>query len=100
MSELSFYDMIEEDVGFNLTFPYHIHFEKLNDLRRYNTQYPDSYHCHNFDDVLYKAYLEPKAFYLTEEDKKYYSSQEIELINRVLKCYAKKLDNNRKETEN
>ena len=64
--DYDFMDIVDEDVGFNLTFPYHIHFEKLNDSRRYNPQYPDSYHCHNFEDLLYKAYLEPKAFYLTD----------------------------------
>ena len=36
--------------------------------------------------------MEAKAFYLTDEDKKYYSEQEIELINRVIENESKKID--------
>ena len=36
----------------------------------YNENYPNSYHTHSLEEVLNKAYREPKAFYLTEDDKK------------------------------
>lgn len=93
MKDFYFMDRMEENVNFNLTFPYHIYHDKLLEPNNYNPEYPDSYHAHRFEDVLLAAYKEPKAFYLTCEDKKYYSEQEIEFINKVIEDESKKLDN-------
>jgi len=92
MRDNLFMDQMEENVKFNLIFPYHIHHDKLLGNEYYNPEHPDSYHCHKFEDVLHAAYMEAKAFYLTDEDKKYYSEQEIEFINKVIEDESKKID--------
>lgn len=84
---------MEENVKFNLIFPYHIDFKNLLGNNDYNLCYADNFHCHTFEEVLNKAYLEPKAFYLTSEDMEYYSKQELEFINKVKEDESKKLDN-------
>ena len=38
------------------------------------------------------VYKEPKAFYLTEEDKKYYSEQEMLFIQKVIDAEVEKLN--------
>lgn len=88
----SFLEQVEENIMFNLTFPYHINHDKLLGNDYYNPDYPDSYHCHNFESVVEKAYREPIAFYLTEEDKKQYSTQEITLINKVIENEKAKVE--------
>ena len=60
----------------NSVYPYHLKSElimtnKINPLKRY---------CHTFDEVLEVMKIEPFAFYITNEDKIFYSSQEIEDI--------------------
>lgn len=92
MSEFTFLEQMEENVKFNLVFPYHIDFEKLVGHDYYNPKYGDSFHCHIFEEVLRKAYLEPKAFYLTVEDMKFYSIQEYEFIQKVIEDEGRKLD--------
>lgn len=92
MRDNFFMEQMEENTKFNLIFPYHINHDKLLGNEYYNPEHPDSYHCHNFGDLLHAAYMEAKAFYLTDEDKKYYSEQEIELINRVVENESKKID--------
>lgn len=92
MSEFSFMEQMEENVRFNLIFPYHIDFEKLVGHDYYNPKYSNAFHCHTFEEVLRKAYLEPKAFHLTIEDMKYYSTQEYEFIQKVLDDEGRKLD--------
>ena len=92
MSEFSFIEQMEENVKFNLVFPFHIDFDKLIGNSHYNKEYSDSFHCHTFEEVLRKAYLEPKAFYLTQDDAEYYSAQELEFINKVVEDEKSKLD--------
>ena len=92
MRDNLFIEQMEENTNFNLVFPYHIHHDKLLGNEYYNPEHPDSYHCHRFEDVLHAAYMEAKAFYLTDEDKKYYSEQEIEFINKVIEDESKKID--------
>jgi hypothetical protein len=92
MSEFSFIEQMEENVKFNLVFPFHIDFDKLIGNSDYNEEYSDSFHCHTFEEVLRKAYLEPKAFYLTQDDAEYYSAQELEFINKVVEDEKSKLD--------
>ncbi len=92
MCEFSFIEQMEENVKFNLVFPYHIDFENLIGNSYYNKEYSDSFHCHSFEEVLRKAYLEPKAFYLTQDDAEYYSPQELGFINKVVEGEKQKLD--------
>lgn len=88
----TFLDQMEENTKFSLLFPFHIHHERLIGNDFYNKEFPNTYHCHSFEEVLHKAYREPKAFYLTEEDKKYYSSQEITFIKKVIEDEVKRID--------
>lgn len=88
----SFMDQMEENVRYSLIFPYHIDFDKLLKKDGYNKDYPDAYHCHSFEEVLKVAYTEPKAFYLTDEDRKYYSAQEMEFIRKVIEDEKEKID--------
>ena len=82
--EFSFMEQMEENTGFSLIYPYHVDFDKLIGNDFYNKDYPDAFHCHSFEEVLQKAYREPRAFYLTGEDVRYYSTQEIEFIQKVI----------------
>lgn len=84
---------MEENVKFNLVFPYHINTDELVGNVYHDKNFLKSYHTHSFSEVLRIAYLESKAFYLTEEDKKCYSNQEIEFIEKVLECERTKIDN-------
>lgn len=87
-----FMEQMEENVKYNLIYPYHIDFEKYLDNEYHNEKYPDAYHKHSFEEILHVAYMEPYAFYLTEEDKKYYSEQEILFIEKVKEDESRKLD--------
>ena len=88
-----FIEQMEENTKYNLLYPYHLREDKVQGNLKYDKKYADSLHCHYFDDVLHAAYLEPYAFYLTEEDRKYYSEQEVEFINKVIEDESRKLDN-------
>ena len=79
----TFMERMEENVKFNLIFPFHIYHDKLISDITFNKEYPDSYHYHSFEDVLNLAYREPKALYFTDSDKEYYSKQELEFIEKV-----------------
>ena len=94
----SFMEQMEENVRYSLIYPYHIEFEKLLNKDNYNKNYPDAYHCHSFEEVLQKAYLESKAFYLTDSDKIYYSSQELEFIKKVIEDETEKINKGYKLT--
>lgn len=88
-----FMEQMEENVKYNLIYPYHIDFEKYLDNEYHNEKYPDTYHKHSFEEVLHIAYMEPFALYLTEEDKKFYSEQEIVFIEKVKEDEGRKLNN-------
>ena len=92
MKEFTFIEQMEENVKYNLTFPYHIDFDKLLGNQYYNKDYGNAFHCHSFEYILMKVYHEPKAFYLTEDDKKYYSEQEIVFIEKVKEDETRKID--------
>ena len=92
-SRFTFLDQMEENIKSSLYFPYHINFDKLIGNGYYNKEYPDSYHSHSFEDVVRNAYKEPNAFYLTEEDKEYYSNQEINFINKVISFEQDRIKN-------
>lgn len=92
MKDTMFMEQMCENVKYNLTYPYHINFDKYLGNEYHNKDYPNSFHKHNFEDVLKVAYMEPYALYLTDEDKKYYSEQELEFIKKVQEDESKKLD--------
>lgn len=90
--DITFIKQMEENTGFSLSYPYHIKKEDL--LGNYEFS-PNECGCYNeksFEKLLNIVYLEPKAFYLTEDDKKFYSAQELEFINRVIIDELKKID--------
>lgn len=80
----SFVDQMSENVQFNLCYPYHLSREKMKNPAVMPQAFPDALHTHSFEALLKHAYREPLAFYLTEEDMKAYSNQELELILRVI----------------
>lgn len=88
----TFLEQMEENIKQNLIYPFHIKHDKLLGNDFYNKDFPNTYHTHSFEEVLNKAYREPKAFYLTEEDKKYYSAQEIRFIKEVIKYEIDKIN--------
>ena len=65
--------------------PYHIDFEKWIDKNHYNPDYSEHYHKHNQSGIIRTIYKEPFAFYLTQEDKTYYSESELKAIQIVQK---------------
>ncbi len=91
-NKFTFLEQMEENTKLNLIYPFHIKHHKLLGNDFYNENYPNSYHTHSFEEVLNKAYREPKAFYLTEDDKKYYSAQEIKFIKEVIKYEIDKIN--------
>lgn len=73
---------IMERYRIGLIFPYHINHE----LKQGNCFYSEDYtefHEHDFHSIVLSVYEEPKAFYLTENDMKYYSEQELEVIEKI-----------------
>ncbi|WGT40414.1 hypothetical protein QH639_06480 [Lysinibacillus sp. 1 U-2021] len=60
-------------------YPYHIN----HDLRQ--SDYYTEFHEHDFQSIVLRISEEPKAFYLTEDDKKYYSTQELEVVEKISK---------------
>lgn len=92
-NKFTFLDQMEENIKTSLYFPYHISYDKLIGNNYYNKECPNSYHCHSFEEVIRQAYREPNAFYLTEEDKEYYSKQEINFINKVITFEKERINN-------
>lgn len=88
----SFMNQMEENVKSGLVYPYHVHQDKLLGNITHNPDTPDGYHTHDYPGVVRIAYMEPKAFYLSDEDKKYYSQQEIDFIMKVVEDEARKVD--------
>ena len=80
----SFIDQMEENVRFNLCYPYHMNRDKMQKPETVHPAFPNALHTHSFELLLKRAYQEPFAFYLTEEDMKAYSAQELEFISRVI----------------
>lgn len=85
----SFIDQMAENVRFNLCYPYHIHRDKLQ--KPEHAFLPAARHTHSFEMLLKRAYCEPFAFYLTDEDMTAYSAQELEFIARVVACEQKRI---------
>lgn len=89
----SFTNQMEENVGFQLVYPCHINADKLT-----NTTIPplavlNKIETNSFERVLHYIYREPFAVYLTDEDKQYYSEQQLTLIEKVIareQCQSKR----------
>ena len=75
-------DEIMEECRTGLVFPYHINHDLRQSERFYHRDYAE-FHEHSFNDIIYAVNDEPQAFYLTEEDKEYYSKQELEVIETI-----------------
>lgn len=90
--DITFIKQMEENTGFSLSYPYHIKKEDLLGNYEFSPNECGRYNEKSFEKLLNIVYLEPKAFYLTEDDKKFYSAQELEFINRVIIDELKKID--------
>lgn len=75
-------EQIMDDYRVGLIYPYHINHESRQSDYFYNKNYIE-FHEHDFYSVVLRVSEEPKAFYLTDEDKEYYSKQELEVIERI-----------------
>lgn len=76
--------VIMEDFRTGLCFPFHInHAARTNDIHYFNPKIND-FHTHDFYEVVVIANDEKQAFYLTDEDKIFYSQQEIEVLEKIL----------------
>lgn len=89
----SFINQMEENTKFNLCYPYHIHKDKMLKPETLNPIFADSLHTHSFELLLKRAYQEPFAFYLTDEDRQAYSNQELEFIARILTFEKERINN-------
>lgn len=69
-----------------LLFPFHIEHSLRQSDYFYNENYTD-FHAHEFEEIVLRVYEDPRAFYLTEEDKEYYSKQELEVIEEIQNSY-------------
>ncbi|WP_256972595.1 DUF2538 family protein [Saccharibacillus sp. O23] len=65
-------------------YPYHIRHDLRQSDYFYNEKYTE-FHEHDFESIIVRVSEEPEAFYLTEDDKKYYSAKELEAIERISK---------------
>lgn len=88
----TFIQQMEENTCFSLLYPYHIKQEDLLGNHEFSPNECGYYNEKSFEKLLNIVYLEPKAFYLTEDDKKFYSNQELEFINRVIIDELKKIE--------
>ena len=74
--------------------PYHIHFDKLVGGVDFNPKYADNYHKKNELAIFRLIYKEPYAFYLTEEDKSYYSPDALNAVRVVQKIAIQQYEYN------
>ena len=65
-----------------LVFPFHIDHELRQGGHFYNKSYTE-FHEHDFHSIILRVSEEPNAFYLTEDDKEYYSRQELDVIEKI-----------------
>ncbi|GEM_PF-4573374 len=81
------YDKTEQTMENHRTgflYPYHINHNLRQSDYFYNKNYIE-FHEHDFQSIVLRVSEEPKAFYLTEDDKKYYSTQELEVVEKISK---------------
>lgn len=75
--------IIMEDNCTGLVFPFHINHALKSDVNYYNPKIND-FHAHDFNEIVVLANDDKKAFYLTEDDKEFYSKQELDVLNKIL----------------
>lgn len=75
-------EVIMEECRTGLVFPFHINHALRESNYYYNEGYTE-FHAHDFHDIVLRVWDDPKAFYLTDEDKEYYSKQELEVIKAI-----------------
>ncbi len=64
-------------------YPYHVIFTTLRHPEYYNPKYPNFYHTHDFQHLKQIAKREHYSFYLTTEDKKHYTKEQIEQLEEI-----------------
>lgn len=79
--ERDIYWEVSEFIRDNLVYTYHINHANLISCI-FPTELEHS-HEHNFEEVLKIYLLEPEAVYLTDEDMKCYSKQELRILNKL-----------------
>lgn len=62
----------------------HIVLENINGKRKEKIVISHN-HGHSFEEVVYSLYLSPESFKIEKKDQKYYSTQELEYLQRVQK---------------
>jgi len=68
-----------------LLYPYYIKdYARLENDNKAKLQLFHS-HSHNFKDVLYDLYMHPESFKISDEDKEYYSRQELDYLDKIQK---------------
>lgn len=80
---LSFLKQMSENTGLTLTYPFHVEQDCLMGNKNFDGKeyIADS----SFEDTLNAVYNEPAAVSFTAEDRRYYSEQEMNLIEAVRK---------------
>lgn len=87
----TFVDQMEENTKLQLRFPYHVDNSKLSQPQP--DRFPAAQCVGTFERLLKKAYNEPFAVYLTEEDRQWYSRQELELFDKVIERERQQINN-------
>lgn len=72
--------------------PYHIDFDKVLNPHLFNKEFANCFHKHDELGIIRTIYKEPYAFYLTEEDKTYYSDAELRAFKTVQDIAVKKYE--------
>lgn len=75
-------EQIMDECMVGLVFPFHIEHPLRASEYYYNKDYTE-FHEHDFESIVLRVSEEPEAFYLTEEDKEYYSKQELDAIEKI-----------------
>lgn len=87
----TFTNQVEENVGMILRFPYHI--DNTHLITPCPIPYPSAQMARSFERVLQKAYNEPFAIYLTDDDRTFYSPQELLLFDKVIAFEQDRINN-------
>lgn len=75
-------EQIMDECMVGLVFPFHIEHPLRVSEYYYNKDYTE-FHEHDFESIVLRVSEEPETFYLTEEDKEYYSKQELDAIEKI-----------------
>ena len=75
-------EQIMDECMVGLVFPFHIEHPLRVSEYYYNKDHTE-FHEHDFESIVLRVSEEPEAFYLTVEDKEYYSKQELDAIEKI-----------------